>query len=74
LGPFNDLSAQCAGPFDNCVKVVDLEPEHDAVSGRRRVRVYKVWVIVLVPGMELKNQLASTEQAVIEVAMAVVWQ
>jgi hypothetical protein len=69
-----DLSTQFARLFDDCIKVVYLEPEQDAVSGRRCVRVDKVGVIFLVPSMELKNQVTSTEHALIQVAMAVFWE
>ena len=62
------------GPFDDGIKVVHLEPEYNAMSEGRRVSVNEVGMIVLVPGVELKNQLASAEQAVIEVAMAMLWK
>jgi hypothetical protein len=71
VGLFYDLSAQSASLFNDCIKVVHLEPKQDAVSVRRGVRVDKTGVIVLVPGMELKHQATSTEHPFIQAAMAV---
>jgi hypothetical protein len=68
-----DLSAQGASLVDDCIKVVHLEPEYDAVPERPWVRIDEVGVIVLVPGMELKNQATSTDHPIIYIAMAVLW-
>jgi hypothetical protein len=67
------LSAQSASLFDDCIKVVHLEPEQDAVPERRCVRIGKVGMIFLVPGMELKKKATITEHPLIQIAMAVLW-
>jgi hypothetical protein len=48
-----DLSRQCSSLFDDLIKVIHFEPEYDAVRERCSVRVVEVWVLVLVPGVEL---------------------
>ena len=71
VGLLYDLRAQRASLFDGLIKIVYLEPEHDAVRKRRSVRVDQVRVIVLVPSMELKNYMTIPEHPIIEVAMDV---
>jgi len=71
VGLLYDQSPQCLRPFDDCVEVLKLEPEQDAVSRWRCVGVDEVGMIFLVPSVELKNQVTAAEQPIIHVAMAV---
>jgi hypothetical protein len=63
LGPgvdvrfFDDLGPQPTSSLHDGVKIVYLEPQQDTVSRRRRVCVDEVWVVFLVPSVELKKQL-----------------
>jgi hypothetical protein len=52
---FDNLGLQPAGALHGRVKVVDLEPQHDTVSSRRRVCVDEIGVVFLVPSVQLKN-------------------
>jgi len=57
MGLQHYLSAQCASPLYDRIKVFHLEPDQDTMPKGRRVRVDKVRMIFFVPGMELENQL-----------------
>jgi hypothetical protein len=70
----DDLGVQGAGTLDDGVKIVYLEPEQDTVSGGRRVAVDEVGMVFRVPGVELEKQLARARDALVEVAMRVVWE
>jgi hypothetical protein len=61
VGFLYDLSAQSASLFDDCIKVVHLEPEQDAVPRWSGICIDQVGVIFCVPGVELKNETAFTE-------------
>jgi hypothetical protein len=52
---FDDLRAQAAGSLHGRVEIVYLEPQQDAVSRRRRIRVDEVGVVFLVPRVQLKK-------------------
>ena len=46
---FDDLGAQVARARDGGIEVSDFEPQHDAMSDRRRVRIDKIRMILLIP-------------------------
>ncbi len=68
----HDLRAQFAGLVHGRIEIIHLEPEQHSVPHGRCIGVHKIGMIFLVPGMELKDQLAGAEYPVIEVAMRVV--
>jgi len=65
----DDLHVQRTRSFDGSVEVVHLEPEQDSMSNRRRVRVDEIWVIVVIPRMELEDQMTITKHRIIANAM-----
>jgi hypothetical protein len=80
LGPgvdvrfFDDLGPQPTSSLHDRVKIVYLEPQQDTVSRRRRVCVDEVWVVFLVPSVELKKQLTGARDPIVHVAVAVFWK
>ena len=62
----NHLGAQFAGPFDGGVKVVDFEPQQDAVAARAGVRVTNRAVVVIhSPVVELHDQLTVGDETLV---------
>jgi hypothetical protein len=59
------VDMQCAGPFDGGIKVVDLEPEQDAVPWSTCLRINQVRMILHVPRVELENQVTLVEQSIV---------
>jgi hypothetical protein len=53
---FDDLRPQLVSPSDGRVEIVDLEPQHDAMSRGRRVRIDEVGVVLRVPRVQLKGK------------------
>ena len=53
---FKDLRPQPASALDSQIEIADLEPQENAVSGRRRLGVDEIGVLFDVPGVELKKQ------------------
>ena len=51
---FDNLRAQPASALDRGVEIFDLEPQHDAMSRRRRVGVDEIGMVFRVPSVELK--------------------
>jgi hypothetical protein len=68
----NDLSLQPTRSLDCGVKIVDLEPQHDAVAVRRRVGVDEIGMVVRVPSVQLKEQSARAPDAIVHVAVRVI--
>jgi hypothetical protein len=62
---FDNLDMQCTGPFDGGIKVVDLEPEQDAVPWSTCLRINQVRMILHVPRVELENQVTLVEQSIV---------
>jgi hypothetical protein len=68
---FDNFGPEPASALHDRVKVVDLEPQQDTVSGRRRIGVDEIRVIFLVPSVELKNQPTGVRDPLVQVAAAV---
>src|ERR1700728_123772 len=58
MSVFDDLRLEPARALDGRVEIVDLEPQHDAVSRRRRVGVDEIGVVFHIPSVQLKQQSA----------------
>lgn len=67
----DDFGMQGARSLDRRIEVGHLEPQQHAMPGRGRVSVDEIWVILLVPGMELHDHPAVTKQPLIGIAMLV---
>jgi hypothetical protein len=61
----DDVGVKPAGPLDCSVKVVSLKPQQHSVAVEGRIRVAEVGMLVRVPGVELKNQLAISNESLI---------
>ncbi len=57
VGLFDNFGAQAANSLHDRVKIVYLEPQQDTMSRWRCVCVDEVWVVFLVPSVQLKKQL-----------------
>jgi len=68
---FNDLRPQPASALDSQIEIVELEPQHDAMSGRRRVGVDEIGMVFRVPGVELKKQPTRAPDPIVYVAVRV---
>jgi len=68
----DDPGAQTSDPLDGGVEVVDLEPEQDTMAVGRTVGTDQVWVLLLVPGVQLEDEGLSTHEAVIEKTVGMV--
>ncbi|MGA7869258.1 MAG: hypothetical protein WCA22_00025, partial [Candidatus Binatus sp.] len=65
----DDFDLERASSFDGRIEVVHLEPEQYPMSMWRRVRIDKIRVILLVPRVELEDQLTITKHPIIAIAM-----
>jgi hypothetical protein len=61
----NDARAERAGICDGAIEVVGFEPEQDAMTGGRRVRIAKVGMVVIAPMVQLHQQLAVTDELLV---------
>lgn len=68
---FDDLGPQAACSLHRRVKIIDLEPQQDTVSGRRRGCVDQVGVIFLIPSVQLKKQPTRARDPIVHVAVTV---
>ena len=68
---FDDRRLQRTGTLNRRGKIAHFEPEQHAMSGWRRVPVHQIAMILLLPGMELKDQLAAAEDSIIKMAVFV---
>jgi hypothetical protein len=59
---------------DRRIEIVHFKPEQDAMTGRRRVGVDEIRVILLVPSMKLEDHSTVTKQPFIGIAMLVLWK
>ena len=69
---FDDLRLQPARALDSQIEIVELEPQHDAVSGRRRVGVDEIGVLFGVPGVQLEEQSPRAPDPIVHVAVRVI--
>jgi hypothetical protein len=67
----DNLRPERASAFDRRVEVVHLEPEQNAVPVRGRIGFDQIVVLLLVPGVELKDQPSLAEQAIIDLGVLV---
>jgi hypothetical protein len=65
------IGMQRTSSLDRRIEIVHLEPQQDSMSRWRQVRVDKIRVILLVPGMDLEDQLTVTKYPIINIAMLV---
>jgi hypothetical protein len=65
----DDLGAQATSSRHGSVEVVDLKPQHDAMSWRRCGFVDDVGVVSLVPQVQLKKQLTRARDPIVPIAM-----
>ena len=66
---FDYMGTQRTSSFDGGIEVVHLEPQQDSMPTWRRVRIDKIRVMLFVPGMELKDQVAVTEHPIVGIPM-----
>ena len=69
---FDDLGAQLPRSRDGFVEVGDLEPKHNAMSHWCGIRADQIRMRLLIPGVQLKEQVAARLNAVVDVAMLMV--
>ena len=67
---FDNFGPQPASALHDRVKVVDLEPQQDTVSRRRRIGVDEIGVVCFVPSVDLKNQSTGVRDPLVQVAVA----
>ena len=68
----DNLRLQPTRSLDCRVKIVDLEPQHDAVSVRRGVCVDEIGMVFRVPGVELKKQPTRAPDPIVHFAVRVI--
>jgi hypothetical protein len=71
VGFEDDVGTEGARTLHCRIEIVYLKPEQDTVSVGRGVWVDEVGVVLLVPGVELKEQLTGARDALVEVAVMV---
>ena len=72
VGLLDHRRAERARSRDGRVEVVDLEPHEDAVADGRGVGVHEVRVVLLVPGVELENQLPARVEPLVDVTVVAI--
>jgi len=68
----DDLSMQCSSFLNYNIKVANLEPQKDPMTRCCRSGVGEVRVILLIPGVELKNHLTGALNPVVYITMDMV--
>ena len=58
----DDARAERPGVCDGAIKIIGLEPEQDSMTGRRRVRIAEVGMVVITPMVQLHQHLAITNE------------
>lgn len=71
---FDDFGAEGARAVDGVVEVVDLEPEEDTVPVLRCLRSDEVRMVLLVPSVQLENQLTVGKNAIVDVPVRIAAQ
>ena len=69
---FDDPSAQTSDAVDGSVKVIDFEPEKDAMARRCPVGIHQIRVLLVVPGVQLEDKGVSTHESVIDETVGMV--
>jgi hypothetical protein len=69
---FDDPSAQTSGAVHGSIKVIDFEPEKDAMAMGCPVGINQVGVLLVIPAVQLEDQGVPTQKSVIDETMGMV--
>jgi len=66
------LCTQGTGTLHGSIEVIDLEPQKNPVPRPSGLPIDKVWVVVFVPGVKLKDERTAAKNPVVDMVMVAV--